>query len=273
MPYVSDKQRRYLHAVHPEIAAKWDAEIRAKKKPISKARRDYAPSILTSKPMDDDEMARAKTRQKYFSLTGSGLGLTGLSLLGAGAAMKTKKPEVARKLNNYATNTSITAGGIGALSGINFARIQGEESRRAREIKKSNYGQGYSKYYSDPVEVDSVPVRHQVSDPDWRRKAPYTISPKAADPERSREKRARAYPFLMGAGAATAGGLTVREAMKEKPEKSPKFIDQKILRNKPLRVGAGVAATAALVGGAAYNAKENNRRSYEGQWYPQRERG
>jgi hypothetical protein len=32
MPYVSDKQRRFLHAVHPEIAARWDAEIRKGKK-------------------------------------------------------------------------------------------------------------------------------------------------------------------------------------------------------------------------------------------------
>jgi len=28
MPYASDKQRRFLHAVHPDIAARWDAEAR-----------------------------------------------------------------------------------------------------------------------------------------------------------------------------------------------------------------------------------------------------
>jgi hypothetical protein len=32
MPYASDAQRRFMHAKHPEIASKWDAEIRAKKK-------------------------------------------------------------------------------------------------------------------------------------------------------------------------------------------------------------------------------------------------
>ena len=32
MPYKSEAQRRYLHARHPGIAAKWDAEIRRKKK-------------------------------------------------------------------------------------------------------------------------------------------------------------------------------------------------------------------------------------------------
>jgi hypothetical protein len=74
----------------------------------------------------------------------------------------------------------------------------------------------------------------------------------------------------MGAGAVGTGALTVKEALKEKPD--TKYIDGKILRNRPLRVDAGVAATAALAGGAAYNAKANNRRSYEGQWYPQRER-
>jgi hypothetical protein len=32
VPYKSDAQRRFMHAKHPEIASKWDAEIRAKKK-------------------------------------------------------------------------------------------------------------------------------------------------------------------------------------------------------------------------------------------------
>jgi hypothetical protein len=32
MPYKSDKQRAYMHIHHPEIAEKWDAEIRRKKK-------------------------------------------------------------------------------------------------------------------------------------------------------------------------------------------------------------------------------------------------
>lgn len=32
MPYKSDKQRRFMHAVHPEIAARWDKEAKAKQK-------------------------------------------------------------------------------------------------------------------------------------------------------------------------------------------------------------------------------------------------
>ncbi len=38
MPYKSDAQRKYMHAVHPEIAKRWDAEIAAKKEEHLKAR-------------------------------------------------------------------------------------------------------------------------------------------------------------------------------------------------------------------------------------------
>lgn len=31
MPYKSDAQRKFMHAQHPEIAKKWDDEIRSKK--------------------------------------------------------------------------------------------------------------------------------------------------------------------------------------------------------------------------------------------------
>lgn len=31
MPYASDKQRKYMHAKHPDIAARWDKEVKAKK--------------------------------------------------------------------------------------------------------------------------------------------------------------------------------------------------------------------------------------------------
>lgn len=30
MPYKSDKQRKFMHAQHPEIAKKWDAEMKGK---------------------------------------------------------------------------------------------------------------------------------------------------------------------------------------------------------------------------------------------------
>lgn len=33
MPYRSDKQRRYMHAKHPGIAARWDTEAKKQGKP------------------------------------------------------------------------------------------------------------------------------------------------------------------------------------------------------------------------------------------------
>lgn len=41
MPYRSDKQRKFMHAKHPEIAKKWDAKYGGKvvkKKPTKKKR-------------------------------------------------------------------------------------------------------------------------------------------------------------------------------------------------------------------------------------------
>jgi hypothetical protein len=36
MPYASDAQRGFMHAVHPGIAARWDKEIHNKKKGVLK---------------------------------------------------------------------------------------------------------------------------------------------------------------------------------------------------------------------------------------------
>jgi hypothetical protein len=38
MPYRSAKQRRYMHAKHPEIAARWDAEYGGKVKEKKRGR-------------------------------------------------------------------------------------------------------------------------------------------------------------------------------------------------------------------------------------------
>lgn len=38
MPFKSEKQRRYLHAKHPDIAARWEAEGK-KKPPAAKGKR------------------------------------------------------------------------------------------------------------------------------------------------------------------------------------------------------------------------------------------
>jgi hypothetical protein len=239
------------------------------------ARKDYAPKHLENRRMDDEAMARAKTRQKWFSLTGSGLGLAGLGLLGTGAAMKARhNPAKAAQMKNAAFTTGTVGGGVGALSGINFARIQGEESKRQREIKKSNYGAGYSNW-DNPDSVEpwtTTPDKSKKKiDPDWKSKAPYTISRKAHDPERNRERRAQTYPLIMGAGSVGAGTVAVNEALKDKKPKAAK-LDTRLLQSKPLRVGAAGAAAAGLAAGAVYHSKENNRRSYHDEWYPQRER-
>lgn len=261
MPYKSDAQRKYMHAQHPEIAAKWDEEIRsAKKKRVVK-------------PLDDEGLARAYKRQKHFTYTTSTLGLTGLGLLGASAATR-KLPanatrsvhmnaERAEKIRRTGQNVGITAGGIGGLAGINWARIADAESRR--QIRKSNYGTGYSQYYRERDDDIGVAVVR----PERKRPAPFTISRKAHNPEKSRERRAASYPFLMSAGAGGTAALTVREATKKKVKKLPvERLDARILNSKATRVGAGTAATAALGYGAYYNAQKKNRRSYSnGEWY------
>ena len=35
MPYKSEAQRKFMHAKHPEIAERWDAEMKAKGKPAA----------------------------------------------------------------------------------------------------------------------------------------------------------------------------------------------------------------------------------------------
>ena len=39
MPYRSEKQRRYMHAKHPEIAARWDKKYGGKIKPKKRSSR------------------------------------------------------------------------------------------------------------------------------------------------------------------------------------------------------------------------------------------
>jgi hypothetical protein len=38
MPYKSEKQRRFMHAKHPKIAAKWDAKYGGKIKKSKKSK-------------------------------------------------------------------------------------------------------------------------------------------------------------------------------------------------------------------------------------------
>lgn len=47
-PYKSDAQRKYLHAKEPELAARWDAEAKAKKKPRKKRKLPKPPKKSAS---------------------------------------------------------------------------------------------------------------------------------------------------------------------------------------------------------------------------------
>lgn len=67
MPYKSDRQRRYMHAAHPEIARQWGQEhggkVIVKKKPMKKS----VTKKPMKKPMKDDSymsMPKKKPAQK-----------------------------------------------------------------------------------------------------------------------------------------------------------------------------------------------------------------
>lgn len=105
MPYKSDAQRRFMHAKHPDIAAKWDQEIRSKKKKVTKR-------------MDPDKRLKAQKKlSAATSIVGGTLGLGGLT------ALALKKPVTATKLN-------IGAGGLGGVGAYNYASIQNQEAKK-----------------------------------------------------------------------------------------------------------------------------------------------
>jgi hypothetical protein len=83
VPYKSDKQRRFMHAQHPGIAAKWDSEIRGKKK-VSKSKRDWAIGLGTAtvggalanqvpaarfRRKKDKDKSKGKVKKAYYTPT------------------------------------------------------------------------------------------------------------------------------------------------------------------------------------------------------------
>ena len=50
MPYKSEKQRSYLHAKEPELAAKWDKKYGSKPKPSKKRKKRKSKSSLYVPP-------------------------------------------------------------------------------------------------------------------------------------------------------------------------------------------------------------------------------
>jgi hypothetical protein len=105
MPYKSDKQRKFMHARHPDIAARWDAEIRGKRKrkKVSKA--------------SETRLRHQKKASAITSLAGGTAGLAGLGLL---AARRPKEAAIATTIS----------GGVGGVGAYNFASIQNQESKK-----------------------------------------------------------------------------------------------------------------------------------------------
>lgn len=101
--------------------------------------------------MSDEELARRKRAQARFSITGSTLGLTALSLKGGAAAAKLvpkaerlkaaipalkKIPaDAPKRISDAATTTAIGAAGVGGVGGYNFAAYTKEDARRNHNQK------------------------------------------------------------------------------------------------------------------------------------------
>lgn len=152
MPYVSDKQRKFMHARHPGIAARWDAEIKGKKSRrelVEKNKRDRQKAALkaqaaqTGQTQKQVRAARVAANQQQhaayvarrfpaakpspmYRLAGVripggrvavGTGLVGAGILGGaavGSAFK-KKPEP--ELVGKATKKDAAQTGAGAAAG------------------------------------------------------------------------------------------------------------------------------------------------------------
>lgn len=140
MPYQSDAQRKFMHAKHPEIARRWDAEEKkGKLKKVAKARR-----------MTDTEL---RSRKKLQAATWRAGGVAGLAGAGLGAAgvIAAKKPGALRAikqvpgmkkttaegLKDAALYTSLGGGALGGASSFNSAKISAAEARRRNPVAKS----------------------------------------------------------------------------------------------------------------------------------------
>jgi hypothetical protein len=245
MPYKSDAQRRFMHARHPEIAARWDAEIKAgKKKSVAKSKR-----IIS-----DTELRRRKQLGANLTRLTSGIGIASLGALGVGAAA----PKLARagklgrvtvqraeKFQNATKNKALTAGivssGIGGYNGFNTAAWQSAEARRRKVNKR------------------------------WT-----PAGPAVYEPEARRVGRSKKYQHAVDVGAtAAAGGAAVSGAQTVKGLKAladPKYKRAHTLpRSAVLSTGRRGAVTAGLLGAAVAGEgikRKMNKKTTTGSWAP-----
>lgn len=170
MPFQSEKQRRYMHAKHPEIAQRWEREKKrvAKMEPVVPAsrrrpqvaarnavrrpNREKNPLLasVSKREWSDRRLAGHKRAQSYLSSGGATLGIGALGAAGVAAA--TKNPRAAQRLTRLTgrsaskireqanrASPALTTGsaGVGGVGGFNFAAIQSQEAKRGQKVKKS----------------------------------------------------------------------------------------------------------------------------------------
>jgi hypothetical protein len=198
---------------------------------------------MANRIMSDAEIKRRKKVQGHISQTTSTLGLTGLGLLGAGAALK-KKPGMLRKIPKYsgrtdnqvkavgnkigdqAKNIGVVSGGIGGVGGYNFAAYTNAESRKRTPVKKN-----------DPFEISKFG--------NW----------KTIDQREQTQRRDRKVMRAAGAGAALGAGVTA--AAYNSDSKSFKRLGSnlktadRVNRTMGLKAGGRLKSAGKIVSGAA----------------------
>jgi hypothetical protein len=220
MPYKSDAQRRFMHARHPEIAARWDAEIRRKKK--------------VAKRMSPEHKLRAQKKvQAGTSIAGSTIGLTGLGML---AASK-KYPHL---LDTLPKVTAVGAG-IGGVGGFNFASIQNKESK-LRGPKQNVYVVRNKRQIKN-IKTGLEPVKKGIDTMDFGLSDVHqgeSVVQKRYSAEGNRQKRLDHYSTAAKLGSTTLGTAAAYGGIRAGVHKNPK-----------LATASGALALGAIGSGVA----------------------
>jgi hypothetical protein len=214
-----------------------------------KGRRVHAEPIAKSTELwSDAKMRRRKKAQSHISMLGAGIGIGALGVKGGATVSRRVLPKVklpgheapistrqgvkvARKLDSYNTGLLTAGAGVGGIGGINFANIQGQESRK-RAPRKVIIQQVQA-----PKEVTSK----SASSPSNRLYDPLP----GFDPEKKRQDRARNTTAATAAGAVGVGALAAREARPEGAVAAGYVRDRvRIVRNARSAAAEGERAVA-----------------------------
>lgn len=157
MPFVSERQRRWMFARKPEMARRWAAEG-------NKAMRVRQTGSVTKAeaPVAQQKIVERKRKQKHLSEASAALGLAALGAkapsYAAAAARKFPKASkplsriaaAAPKADKFSEHVVPVSLGVGAMGSINFARLQGQEAKAKPVVAKRDdrfirtYGQHIS---------------------------------------------------------------------------------------------------------------------------------